>query len=108
MVQSNIDAQINGTARPTNTQDLCELEVFFGEPVGGPYAVVVYDTEDYQWAVVASCLISDLSDIWILSRVPAMQPSLLKELLAWLTAKGFGISDLVTQYQGPDCTYEGY
>ena len=80
-----------GKAKIPNQKEPSKLKVSFFWIFYGDYFVMELDP-DYQWAVIGS---SSDKYLWILSRVPHMDPILYKQLLDNLTTRGYDVSKLI-------------
>ena len=81
----------DGLARPLDATSNARLEVSFARPFWGDYWIIDLDEEAYAWAVVGN---PSRDYLWILSRTPQLDETLVQELLARAAAKGFDVSRL--------------
>jgi len=68
------------------------LKVSFFGPFYGGYNVFVLDEENYQYAMVCG---PDLTYLWILARSPALDNSIVEQLVAHAKSKGFATEELI-------------
>ena len=68
------------------------LKVSFFGPFYGSYVIIDLDQEHYQYAVVCG---PDKSYLWILSRKPQMDKTLLDKLIAKVSESGFAADKLI-------------
>merc|ERR1719389_680853 len=109
--QGSRTGEITDAVGKATVKDLstCELGVKFSalQPVNAPYTI--WDTDYDTYAIVLSCIpvLNALgqSDIWILSRTPQLEKSVLDGLLQKLDDAGFDYSDMRMQEQESDCNY---
>jgi len=69
-----------------------KLKVSFFGPFYGAYNVIALDQQDYQWSMVAG---PDTSYLWILSRTPALEQTIVNELLTQAKSYGFETDQLI-------------
>lgn len=72
--------------------DVASLRVTFFWPFSGAYNVIALDQEGYRYALVTS---SSRSYLWILAREKALDPAILRDLVAKAKAWGFRTEDLI-------------
>ena len=72
--------------------DIGQLKVSFFGPFYGGYNIVELDDSGYQYSLVAG---PDRSYLWILSRTPQMDSTLLQQLIAKADALGFPTNELI-------------
>lgn len=87
-----------GKAKLAGDPTVGALQVSFFGPFYGSYTVFDLDREQYSWAVVAG---NSRSYLWILSRNPQMDRSLLSKLLVNAHAKGFDTLSVIRTRQSP-------
>lgn len=88
---------VTGTARVTDTATNARLEVSFFRPFWGEYWIIDLDS-DYRWAVVGH---PSRNYLWILSRTPALDEEVYRQLLAGLPARGYDPARLRRTLQPP-------
>ena len=69
-----------------------QLKVSFFGPFYASYNVIVLDQEDYQWSLVTG---PDKDYLWILSRTPALDPSITSELVLKARSLGYKTDELI-------------
>ena len=69
-----------------------KLKVSFFGPFYGAYNIIALDQENYQWSLVAG---PDTDYLWILSRTPALDQTIVDQLLLKAKAHGFDIDELI-------------
>lgn len=91
--KNNLNGQLKvaiGKAKIPDIHQPAKLKVSFFWFFYADYLVLELD-DDYQWAVVGS---SSDKYLWILSRVPHIDPVLKNEILSKIEARGYDISKL--------------
>ncbi len=83
-------ASVEGTARVVPGSNNSKLKVRFFGPFEGDYWILDLDP-DYRWVAVGA---PNRRYLWILSRTPQIDPSLLGRIRARLAAQGFDVSRL--------------
>jgi apolipoprotein D and lipocalin family protein len=81
-----------GKAYFTGGSDVGRLKVSFFGPFYGGYNIIDLDHESYQYALVSG---PDTSYLWILSRQPVLDPSVVNRLLAKASSYGFDTSRMI-------------
>lgn len=81
---------IEGKAFIVDNETNAKLKVQFFWPIRAPYWIIDL-AEDYSYAVVS---VPKKNYLWILSRTPNIDPTLLADIKKGLAAKGFDISRL--------------
>jgi apolipoprotein D and lipocalin family protein len=89
--------EAKGRAYPIDNFKTARLKVSFFRPFYGAYNVFALDTENYEWAVITS---SKTSYLWILSRNPVMDETLLKDLVQKCKDLGFDTEKIIYVEQG--------
>lgn len=84
--------EAEGRAYFVEEPDVGRLKVSFFGPFYGAYNIIELDREGYQWALVVG---PDTSYLWILSRQPTLEGSVLDRLLEKAEALGFETSELI-------------
>jgi apolipoprotein D and lipocalin family protein len=77
--------KVTGTARVIDAATNARLEVSFFRPFWGEYWIIALDA-GYHWVVVGH---PSREYLWILSRTPAMDETVYRQLLGGLTAQGY-------------------
>ncbi|MCE1274549.1 MAG: lipocalin family protein [Chlorobiales bacterium] len=75
-----------GTAKFAGDPAVGVLKGSFWGPFSSTYTIFALDHSRYSWAMVAG---NDHSYLWVLSRTPQIDPSLLSKLLIEAKSKGF-------------------
>lgn len=91
---NNLDGEVKsarGTAKVVDKKTNAKLEVTFFWPFHGKYWVIDLG-RDYEYAVVGH---PNRKYLWILSRTPQMDESVLAEIRKRIQQKGFDLSKLV-------------
>lgn len=83
-------ASVEGIARVVPGSNNSKLKVRFFGPFEGDYWILDLDP-NYRWAAVGS---PNRRYLWILSRTPQIDPTLLGRIRARLAAQGFDVSRL--------------
>ncbi len=91
---------MEGKARFTGKPTTAALKISFFGPFSGGYNVVALDP-NYQWAMVIG---SDINSLWILSRTPALPPSVRNQLLAQASSIGVNVDQVRRVDHGEDGT----
>ena len=97
-----------GEARVVDLQTCAKLQVSFLPsflayfmpifPSSGNYWILNLDTVSYSWAMVGN---PEKTCLWVLSRVPYLDPLTYRFLMGEAVAKGFDVSRMIlTQHQG--------
>jgi apolipoprotein D and lipocalin family protein len=84
-----------GTATPVDSTFArlkVTLDRFPGNLFPGDYWVVALDHKNYSWAIVSE---PKGRYLWILNRTPKMNKALLGQLVAWVEADGWDVSQLL-------------
>lgn len=76
---------------PDLEREPAKLKVSFFWNFYGDYFVLDLD-EDYQWAVIGS---SSDKYLWILSRVPQLEPDIYDELIEKIKQRGYNVTKLI-------------
>lgn len=84
--------EATGKAYFVGESDIGQLKVSFFGPFYGGYNIVELDDSDYQYSLVAG---PDRSYLWILSRTPQMDSTVLQQLIAKADALGFPTNELI-------------
>lgn len=84
--------EATGKAYFVGESDIGQLKVSFFGPFYGGYNIVELDDSDYQYSLVAG---PDRSYLWILSRTPQMDSTVLDQLIAKANALGFPTNELI-------------
>jgi apolipoprotein D and lipocalin family protein len=84
--------EATGRAYFVGESDIGQLKVSFFGPCYGGYNIVELDDSDYQYSLVAG---PDRSYLWILSRTPQMDSTVLDQLIAKANALGFPTNELI-------------
>jgi apolipoprotein D and lipocalin family protein len=84
--------QIEGRARFIGDKTVGSLKVSFFGPFYGGYHVIALDIENYGYAMVAG---SNRSYLWILSRAPSLDETILADLKSKAAEWGFDTSELI-------------
>lgn len=93
-------SEATGVAKVADKKTNAKLKVSFGYPFWADYWIIGLDT-DYRYAVVSN---KRGTTLWILSRTPTLETSLLTEALTTATNNGIDITKLTyTTQEG--CTY---
>ncbi len=69
-----------------------KLKVSFFGPFYGAYNVIALDQQDYQWSLVAG---PDTGYLWILSRTPVLEKSIVDKLISQAGSHGFNTDELI-------------
>jgi apolipoprotein D and lipocalin family protein len=80
-----------GLAWFDGNKEVAKLKISFGSPISGTYNVLVLDTQ-YRYAMVAG---KDYDNLWILSREPQLDKSIIDSLVAKAKEFGFPSDNLV-------------
>lgn len=89
--------QAKGLAWFEGNKDVGSLKLSFGTPLTKNYHVLMVDAH-YRYAIVAG---SDRDGLWILSREPQLDPSILESLVAKAKSLDFPVKNLVVVEQEP-------
>ena len=84
--------EATGKAYFVGESDIGQLKVSFFGPFYGGYNIVELDDSAYQYSLVAG---PDRSYLWILSRTPQMDSTVLQQLIAKADALGFPTNELI-------------
>jgi len=84
--------QIEGRARFIGDKTIGSLKVSFFGPFYGGYHVIALDSENYGYAMVAG---PSRSYLWILSRAPSLDETILAHLISMAAEWGFDTSELI-------------
>jgi apolipoprotein D and lipocalin family protein len=84
-------SSISGTAFVVPNSGNARLKVQFFWPIRAPYWVVALDSINYEWAAVSG---PKGKYLWILSRKPAMDSDVYKQVTEILRQKGIDLSGL--------------
>ena len=84
--------QVEGRARFIGDQTVGSLKVSFFGPFYGGYHIIALDIENYSYAMVAG---PNRSYLWILSRTPSLDETVLEELKSKAADWGFDTSKLI-------------
>lgn len=98
MKDGEID-QANGKAFVVEGTNNAKLRVQFFWPFRGDYWIIFLDSENYNWAVVGT---PSRKYLWILSRSPNMDKTLLNDLIMKIDKAGFDSSKLMFTEQNCD------
>lgn len=90
-VRRNVWSVVKGVAWFSGSKDVGSLKLSFGTPFPGSYNVLVVDPQ-YRYAMVAD---SGRDDLWILSREPQLDKSIIDGLVAKAKDWGFSTNDLI-------------
>lgn len=85
-------SQAEGRAYFVGDPTVGSLKVSFFGPFYGAYNIISLDREDYAYSMVCG---PDLSYLWILSRNPEMDETLLSELVGQAKKMGFDTDGLI-------------
>jgi apolipoprotein D and lipocalin family protein len=94
---NGVRRQVNASAKVTNAAVPAKLSVDFGG-FYGDYWIIDLDRADYRYAVVGH---PTRDYLWILSREPTLETSILAPILERASQKGFDISRLEYTKQIP-------
>ncbi|MBL0177202.1 MAG: lipocalin family protein [Ignavibacteria bacterium] len=89
--------EAEGKAYFLETPDIGRLKVSFFGPFYGGYNIMELDKERYQYSMVCG---PDLSYLWILSRTPVMDKTILQRLVAKAKSLGFETESLIYPPRG--------
>jgi len=81
-----------GKAYFVGASDIGQLKVSFFGPFYGGYNIIELDKSGYQYSLVAG---PDRDYLWILSRTPQMDPSILQSLVDKASELGFATDELI-------------
>ena len=81
-----------GKAYFVGASDVGQLKVSFFGPFYGGYNIIELDKSGYQYSLVAG---PDRDYLWILSRTPQMDPSILQSLVEKARELGFATDELI-------------
>lgn len=84
--------QVKGRARFIGDETVGSLKVSFFGPFYGGYHVIALDTKNYGYAMVAG---PNRSYLWILSRTPSLDETILADLKSKAAEWGFDTSELI-------------
>jgi apolipoprotein D and lipocalin family protein len=94
-IRRNSWSQVKGVAWFTGSKDIGSLKLSFGTPFPGTYNVLVLDPQ-YRYAMVTG---TDIDHLWILSREPQLDRSIVDSLVAKAKSWGFDTNRLVFDEQ---------
>jgi apolipoprotein D and lipocalin family protein len=89
----------HGKAKFAARPDVGHLKVSFFGPFYADYLIVALDTASYKYAMVVS---KGFKYLWVLSRTPKLDPTVLDGLLARAKDLGFDLSKLIMVEQDPN------
>ncbi|QFY44314.1 lipocalin [Candidatus Methylospira mobilis] len=81
-----------GKAYFVGKSDLGRLQVSFFGPFYGAYNIIALDKQDYRWAMICG---PNRDYLWILSRTPILDESILQTLISEAKALGFSTEQLI-------------
>ena len=84
--------EAEGKAYFVDDTSVGKLKVSFFGPFYGAYNVIALDKEAYQWSLVAG---PDTEYLWILSRTPELDKSIVDQLLTQAESYGVEVEDLI-------------
>ena len=84
--------EAEGKAYFVDDTSVGKLKVSFFGPFYGAYNVIALDKEAYQWSLVAG---PDTEFLWILSRAPELDKTIVDQLLAQAESYGVGVEELI-------------
>jgi apolipoprotein D and lipocalin family protein len=84
--------EVVGKAFPNDEPGIGRLKVSFFGPFYGGYNIIALDDAGYQYSMVCG---PDRSYLWILARTPALDSSLVEDLVARAAALGFSVEELI-------------
>lgn len=87
-----------GKAYFTGDPNIGQLKVSFFGPFYGGYNILELDTDDYQFSLVAG---PDRSYLWLLSRTPQLDQSIVEVLVGKADDLGFATDELLFIDQSP-------
>lgn len=85
-------SEAEGKAYFVKEPSIGQLKVSFFGPFYGAYNVIALDKEAYQWSLVAG---PDTNYLWILSRTPVLEKSIVERLVSMAKAHGFNTEELI-------------
>jgi apolipoprotein D and lipocalin family protein len=85
-------SEAEGKAFPIGEPGIGRLKVSFFGPFYGGYNIVMLDGQEYRYSMVSG---PDRSYLWILSRTPELEPSILKMLVDKAGELGFDTEALI-------------
>uniref|UniRef100_A0A7S2VTP1 Lipocalin/cytosolic fatty-acid binding domain-containing protein n=1 Tax=Lankesteria abbotti TaxID=340204 RepID=A0A7S2VTP1_9APIC len=89
-------SEIYGEAKFAVDPTVGQLKVSFFKPFWGGYNIIALDKDNYEWAMVSG---STRDMLWILSRAPQMDESVMLKLIAQASDWGFDTSQLYATVQ---------
>lgn len=90
--KKNVWDEAVGKAYFVGESNIGALKVSFFGPFYGAYNILELDKEAYQYSLVAG---PNLSYLWILARSPALEQSVIDDLVNKAKAFGFPVNDLI-------------
>ena len=84
--------EAEGKAYFVDDTSVGKLKVSFFGPFYGAYNVIALDKEAYQWSLVAG---PDTKFLWILSRTPGLDKTIVDQLLTQAKSYGVEVEDLI-------------
>ena len=84
--------EAEGRAYFVDDKTIGKLKVSFFGPFYGAYNVIALDQQDYQWSLVAG---PDTDYLWILSRTPVLEKSVVDKLISEVRSYGFNTDELI-------------
>ncbi|PKM12248.1 MAG: lipocalin [Gammaproteobacteria bacterium HGW-Gammaproteobacteria-3] len=84
--------QAEGRAYFTGAANVGRLKVSFWGPFYGGYNIIELDKQNYSYALVTG---PDRDYLWILSRIPVLDSTILKKLIDKARALGFATEQLI-------------
>lgn len=93
--RQNLWIQVKGLAWFEGSKDIGSLKLSLGTPLTKNYNVLLVGSQ-YQYALVTG---SDWEDLWILSREPQLDQSIVDSLVAKAKSFGFQVNNLIVVEQ---------
>ena len=84
--------EAEGKAYFVDDSNVGQLKVSFFGPFYASYNVIALDQEDYQWSLVTGL---DRDYMWILSRTPALGPTITNKLVSKAKSLGYKTDELI-------------
>lgn len=84
--------QAEGKAYFVDDESTGQLKVSFFGPFYASYNVIALDEDEYQWSLVAG---PDTSYLWILSRTPELDQTVVDDLMSRAKSLGFKTNELI-------------
>lgn len=81
-----------GKAYFVDKTDVGQLKVSFFGPFYASYNIIALDQKDYQWSLVTG---PDTDYLWILSRTPVLEKSVVDDLVSRAKSLGFKTEELI-------------